>query len=158
MSRRVQSSDVLDANAITKGELRVEIIGRYRPTGPNRWDDWELSTDDIGEEITIPGRNKVQVEPFGAKAEIRLRHRKGRTVYRTRWLPEARDLEALETGKWGVQEAESATFIEKVFRTGPENDPRDDVIEYFFDVLAESWSADEGIGVTAMLVQKLRGL
>jgi hypothetical protein len=158
MPKRIQSSEVLDANAETTQDIRGEIIGRYSPTGPNRWDDWELTTDDIGGIIEVPARNHVQVEPLGADPVIRFRWRQGRgSVLRVSWIPNDEDLSALATGQWGVQEAEQASFIEKLFNLGPENDPRDDMLEYFLKVLSTPYSPDPGIGWEAMLVKTLRG-
>lgn len=158
MVRNVKSADVIDENVETKRFIRGEIIGRFQPTGPNRWDDWELTRDDIGGSVEIPSGNRLFLEPLGAAEEIRFRWREGRgSVLRLKWLPTEEDLEALETGKWGVQEEEQATLIEKIFRLGPKNDPRDDMLEYFLDVLSSPYTPDPGIGWEAALVKKLRG-
>lgn len=158
MGRKVKTSDVLDENIRTLRAITAEVIGRYGPTGPNRWDDWELTSEGTGEQLEIGPGNTLQLEELGADPELRLRFRRGRgVVLRLRWLPTDEDLEALESGQWGVQEAEQATLIERLFKLGPENDPRDDMLEYFLERIAEPYSHDEGIGFEAMLVKKLRG-
>lgn len=157
MPKRVKSSDVLDPNALTKRLIRGEVVGHFKPTGPNKWDDFEYLREESGESIEIGPKNKIQVEPLGAKPEIKLRYRKGRKVLMLRWALEETDKEALATGNWGIQESEHATFLEKVFRSGPKDDPRDDMLEYFFDVIVEPYEEDPGIGFEAMLVKKLRG-
>jgi hypothetical protein len=56
-----------------------------------------------------------------------------------------------------VRESEKATFFERVFGTGPADDPRDDYLEYFLDVLTVPYESEPGVGATAFLVRKLRG-
>jgi hypothetical protein len=46
--RRVDSRDVLDPNARTKAPFRGQIVGHYRPTGPNAWDAYEYVEADGG--------------------------------------------------------------------------------------------------------------
>ena len=157
MARRIPSSDVLDANAKTTRDIEAEVIGRFRPTGPNRWDDWELERENEGERITIPAGNILAVEPLGAKPELRLRFREGRSsVLRLRWIPSEEDERALASGQWGEQESEQATFFERVFGMVPEDDPRDDMLAYFFDRLADPYASERGDGALAALVKKLR--
>jgi len=157
MGKRIKSSDVIDANVVTKKDLRGEVIGRFEPTGPNRWDDHELVREETGEVVEVPPANPIQLEPLGADPELRFRYRQGRTVLLLRWQPTDEDRDALSTGQWGVRESEQATFFEKVFGTGPKDDPRDDMLEYFLDQLVDPHDPEPGIGYEAMLVQKLRG-
>jgi hypothetical protein len=157
MSRRVDSRDVLDPNAVTRVELEAEVIGRYRPTGPNTWDEWELTSEDDGERITVEPGAQIQLEPVGADPEIRFRHRQRRAVLRLRWLPTDDDRTQLATGQWGVKESEQATILEKMFGLGPKDDPRDDMLEYFVTTKAGPHSSDRGTGMAVMLVKKLRG-
>lgn len=157
MAKRVESTDVLDVNAVTRVEIEAEVIGRFRPTGPNSWDDWELSPEADGEVVPVAAASQIQLEPLGADPEIRFRLRRRRMVLRLRWLPTANDREQLASGKWGVQESEQATFLEKMFGLGPKDDPRDDMLEYFVATKAGPHEAAPGLGLTVMLVKKLRG-
>ncbi len=156
MGKRVKSSDVLDVNTVTKVELRGELIGRFKTTGPNRWDDWELISDE-GEVVTLEPESPIQLEPLGADPELRFRFRQGRQVLRLRWLPDDEDREQLASGDWGVQESEEATFLEKIFGLGPKDDPRDDMLEYFLARKVEPYQSAPGMGMTAMLIKQLRG-
>ena len=79
MGRRIKASDVLDPNAVAATVLEGRIIGRFRPTGPNRWDDFEKIRED-GSDIAVKVGEKIQVEPLGAEPEIRFRVRERREV------------------------------------------------------------------------------
>lgn len=156
MGTKVKASDVFDPNATTEVELRGRVIGRYRPTGPNKWDDFELVREDGGEVLELKSGERIQVEPLGAEPEVRFRAREGREVVVLSWLPTDEDREALATGKWGVQESKQATTLERVFGMAPKDDPRDDMLEYFLDVKSDPFKADAGVGAAALLVQKLK--
>jgi hypothetical protein len=155
MGKRVKSSDVLDPNAVTAVELEGRVVGRYRPTGPNRWDDYELVREE-GEVVGVKAGEKIQVEPLGARPEVRFRAREGREVVVLCWIATEEDRQALATGKWGVRESEQATALERAFGLGPKDDPRDDMLEYFLDVKSHPFEHDRGLGAAALLVQKLR--
>ena len=135
MNSTVRSGDVFMANAVTRTAVRGRVVGRYVPTGQNRWDDFELVRDE-GEEVGVAAESRVQVEPIGADPEVRLRIRRGREVLVLRWLPTDEDEREIASGAWGVQEAEQASRIEKALGLAPTNDPRDDMHEYFLEVKA----------------------
>ena len=156
MARRFKSSDVFDPNAVTRVELEARVLGRFRPTGPNKWDDFELQRTAEGEVLEVKAEEKIQVEPLGAAAEVRFRLRERREVVLLRWLPTEEDDEALASGKWGIRESEQATTLEKVFGLGPKDDPRDDMLEYFLDVKSEPFHHEDGLGALAILVPKLK--
>jgi len=82
MGRRVDARDVLDPNARTRCAFHARVLGTFRPTGPNRWDDYEYEAEPEGEVEVLPGVT-VQVEPTGAEFRMRT---KGRVV-RAEWLP-----------------------------------------------------------------------
>jgi hypothetical protein len=87
MSRRVDARDVLDPNGRTRTPFTGRIVGHYRPTGPNAWDDYELVRREEGT-IRVLGGIKVQLERHGATFRMR---RDGRVV-RVRWEPTAAEL------------------------------------------------------------------
>lgn len=136
MKKRAKSTEVFAPNAVTRAALKAEIAGVYEPTGPNKWDDFELTPDD-GEPFEVDAETRIQVEPIGAEATVRFRVRRGRTVLICRWVPTEHDEAEIASGKWGVQEAEQASRLERILGLAPKNDPRDDMHEYFLDVLAE---------------------
>jgi hypothetical protein len=82
MSRRVDARDVLDADARTSRALTGRVVGVYRRTGPNSWDDYELVEED-GEPIEVFAGTAIQVENDGATFRMR---RKGEVV-RVAWTP-----------------------------------------------------------------------
>jgi hypothetical protein len=81
---RIDSRDVMDANAQTTRAFTATVLGRFRRTGPNAWDDYEWVDDQAGTIAVAPGI-PVQLEPEGA--DVRLR-RHGEVV-RVRWEPES---------------------------------------------------------------------
>lgn len=157
MGKRYKSSDVLDPNLVTKVDLRGTVVGWFDSTGPNRWDDFEFNRDSSGEVIEVPFGSTIQLEPLGADPELRFRYRDGRKVAMLSWLKTDEDNESLVSGKWGIQESEQATVLEKVFGTGPKDNPRDDYLEYFLATKVNPLEETPGMGYTAMLVKKLRG-
>lgn len=138
MGKRFKAKDVFLTNATTKVEIEGAIMGRYTPLGPNKWDDYEFERDDGDEFFTVEEGKQIQVEPIGAKPEVLFRVRSGRNVLFLRWVPTEDDEREIASGKWGVQEAEQATRLEKILGLAPKNDPRDDMMEYFLDVKATS--------------------
>lgn len=137
MGKRTKNKDVFNANAVAKVDLEGEVIGRYTPTGPNKWDDYEFDRDDDGDREAVASGARLQVEPIGAQPEVLFRVRSGRCVLLLRWVLTKQDEKQVASGKWGVQEAEQASKLEKIFGLAPKNDPRDDMMEYFLDVKAE---------------------
>lgn len=157
MGKKYKSADVLDPNLITKVDLRGKVVGWFDATGPNRWDDYEFNRDASGEVIEVPSGTTIQLEPLGADPELRFRYRAGRKVAILSWLKTDEDNESLVSGKWGIQESEQATVLEKIFGTGPKDDPRDDYLEYFLANKVGPLEETPGMGYAAMLVKKLRG-
>lgn len=137
MAKIFKAKDVFTANAVTKVDLDGTIIGRYRPVGPNKWDDFEYEREDGDETFSVSSVSRIQVEPLGAKPEVLFRVRSGRDVLMLRWNLTSEDEKEVASGKWGVQEAEQATRLEKILGLGPKNDPRDDMMEYFLDIKAD---------------------
>ena len=91
MGPRVDSRDVLDANATTKRSFRGRIVGHFRRTGPNSWDPYERVRRDEGETDVHAGV-RVQAEDYNA--QLRMRD-EGRVV-RVRWEPTAAEVEDVE--------------------------------------------------------------
>lgn len=90
MSERIDSRDVMDANAHTTRAFSATVLGHFRRTGANPWDDYEW-VDDRPETIAVAPGIPVQLERD--KAEVRLRRRGG--VIRVRWEPEPETAAAL---------------------------------------------------------------
>jgi len=86
--RRVDARDVLDANAMTSCTLSGRVVGFYRRTGPNSWDDYELVVEDGGP-IEVYPEMPIQVENQGA--EFRMR-RKGQVIV-VAWVPEPGEID-----------------------------------------------------------------
>jgi hypothetical protein len=82
MPERVDARDVLDANAMTVKAFAATILGYFRRTGPNSWDDYEFTRDRQGDVEVNPGI-RVQLERRGT--DLRMRRRG--TVIRVRWQP-----------------------------------------------------------------------
>lgn len=137
MAKTFKAKDVFVANATTKVDVDGAIIGIYTPTGPNKWDDYAFEKDDGDVTHSVPAGSKIQVEPLGAKPEVLFRVKSGRKVLSLRWILTAEDEKEVASGKWGVQEAEQATRLEKILGLAPKNDPRDDMMEYFLDIKSD---------------------
>ena len=89
MTRRLDARDVLDADATTARSFWGRVLGFYRRTGPNAWDDYALVEEDGGP-IEVFAETPVQLETEGAVFRMR---RKG-VVTVVAWVPgrgEARD-------------------------------------------------------------------
>lgn len=82
LTRRVDARDVLDANATTCRGFTARVLGVYRRTGPNAWDDYEFVEQDGGP-IEVFAGTVVQLEDEGAVVRVR---RKGEVVL-VAWLP-----------------------------------------------------------------------
>jgi hypothetical protein len=157
VGRRVKSSEVLVPNVVTRDALVGEVIGSYRPASPDSRAELVLEAEPGDERVDIPAGSPIMLEPLGADPELRFRYRRRRTVLRLRWVPTASDQELLASGEWGARESEQATVFEKIFGLGPEDDPRDDLLEYFLDRKVSPVESDAGMGYTAMIVKTLRG-
>ena len=83
MPRRVDARDVLDADATTSCAFSGRVVGVFRRSGPNSWDDYVL-VDEDGGPIEVFGETPIQVEADGATFRMR---RKGEVV-RVTWIPE----------------------------------------------------------------------
>lgn len=81
--QRIDARDVLDVNAKTSVNFRARVVGRFRRTGPNSWDDYVFETVANGETIDVLAAVPVQVESEGAEFRMR-RHGE---VERLVWQP-----------------------------------------------------------------------
>jgi hypothetical protein len=82
MTRRLDARDVLDADATTARGFWGRVLGVYRRTGPNAWDDYALVEEDGGPIEVFP-ETPVQLENEGAVFRMR---RKG-VVTVVAWVP-----------------------------------------------------------------------
>lgn len=137
MSKKIKSKDAFTANAKAKVDLEGEVVGCYVRTGPNKWDDYEFERHGDCERTSVEAGKRLQVEPIGANPEVLFRVQSGRNVLALRWILTEDDEKQVASGKWGVQEAEQASKLEKIFGLAPKNDPRDDMMEYFLDVKSD---------------------
>ena len=74
---------VMVANGRSKIAFRAHIVGEFRRTGPNAWDDYRLDPTD-GDDIEVLPGVKLQLEEQGAV--FRVRHHG--TVVLAQWRPE----------------------------------------------------------------------
>ncbi len=58
MPRRVDARDVLDADATTSRAFSGRVVGVYRRSGPNAWDDYVLVDEDGGSEAGTDLRSR----------------------------------------------------------------------------------------------------
>jgi hypothetical protein len=84
----VDARDVLDANARTRRTVPASVVGSFRPTGPNSWDDYEFVSEP-DRPIEVRAGLEVQLEPRGPQFRVRLEGK----VLRCRWTPSADELE-----------------------------------------------------------------
>jgi hypothetical protein len=103
MTRRLDARDVLDADATTARSFRGRVLGVYRRTGPNSWDDYALVEEDGGP-IEVFAETPVQLENEGAVFRMR---RKGEVTV-VAWVPGA--------GEAGDGPDLRARFIERCIR------------------------------------------
>lgn len=89
LRHRVDARDVLDANATATRGFRGRVLGRYRRTGANAWEDYILVEQDGGPIDVLAGTH-VQLEDTGAIVRLR---RKGEVVV-VAWEPEPGELDA----------------------------------------------------------------
>ena len=83
MARRVDARDVLDADSATSRTVSGRVVGVYRRSGPNSWDDYVL-VDEDGGPIEVFAETPIQVESSGATFRMRV---KGEVI-RVVWTPE----------------------------------------------------------------------
>ncbi len=88
MPRRVDARDVLDADATTSCAFAGRVVGVFRRSGPNSWDDYVL-VDEDGGAIEVFAETPIQVESDGASFRMR---RKGEVI-RVAWTPQGRGRE-----------------------------------------------------------------
>jgi hypothetical protein len=88
MGQRVDSRDVLDPNARTRRAVSTVVVGHFRPTGPNAWDDYEFVSEPE-RPLQVSAGLEVQLEAQGP----RLRVRQQGKVLRCRWEPSAEERE-----------------------------------------------------------------
>jgi hypothetical protein len=82
LDRRVDARDVLDANAVTSRSFTGRVVGSYRRTGPNAWDDYVL-VEEHGGTLEVHAGTHVQVEAEGAVFRMR---RQGQVLV-VSWVP-----------------------------------------------------------------------
>ena len=126
VGERVDSRDVMDANALTKRAFAAVVLGHYRRTGANPWDDYEW-VDDAPETIEVAPGISVQLERHGAD----LRLRPHGEVFRVRWEPEPEVAAALDD-------------------SGPEG-----IRAYFMEHLLSMQDSAPGMGAAAVISSKL---
>jgi hypothetical protein len=82
MTERVDARDVLDTNATTTRAFSGRVVGVFRRSGPNTWDDYVLVEEDGGP-IDVLAEVAIQVET--ARATFRMR-RRGEVIL-VAWTP-----------------------------------------------------------------------
>ena len=127
MPERVDARDVLDANAMTAKAFSATVLGYFRRTGPNSWDDYQFTPDDQGEIEVNPGI-RVQLERRGTDLRLRKRGK----VYRVRWRPGVNDPPELESADSAHRRA------------------------YFVSTHLSDYDDAPGIGAAAVIAKKLR--
>jgi len=88
MGQRVDARDVLDANALTLRTVPATVVGHFRRTGPDAWDDYEFVSEP-DRPIELSAGLEVQLEPRGAQLRVRQQGQ----VLRCRFAPSAEELE-----------------------------------------------------------------
>ena len=106
MSHRVDARDVLDADSTTRCDVSGRVVGVYRRSGPNAWDDYVLVAEDGGT-IEVLAETPIQVEASGAIFRMR---RKGEVIL-VAWAP--------EDGESGSAEELRARFVTSCVRREP---------------------------------------
>lgn len=90
MGQRLDARDVLDANARTRRAFSGTVVGYFRPTGANPWDEYEYTSVQEASLEVLPGL-EVQMEPRGAQFRLRT----GGRVMRVKWAPRPEELHRL---------------------------------------------------------------
>ena len=83
MAELIDARDVLDANAKTARAFRGKVLGRFKRTGPNRWDPYTCIAEPGEVREILPGL-RVHLEEYGARFRLRSRGR----VLRIEWVPD----------------------------------------------------------------------
>ncbi len=78
----IDARNVLDPNGKTRRSFAGRIVGTYRRTGPNSWDDYRLVFEDRGPIDVFPSV-KIHVEPRQARFRMRS---KGEVIL-VEWAP-----------------------------------------------------------------------
>ena len=128
MASGIDARDVLDPNAVTTKGFGGQVVGYFRRTGPNSWDDYAFCSEEGGELAVFP-KIDVQLENFGC--DLRIRH--NGQVVRLRWVPEERERRALKKLDPAGQRA------------------------YFIENYLDSFQSAAGQGAAAVIASKLRG-
>jgi hypothetical protein len=126
MPERINASDVLDANARIKRSFSATIVGFFKNTGANPWDDYEFVRVESGTVETYPGTS-IQLEEHGT----RLRMLKDGRVIRVKWSPSNDDPESVRDGGPGEQR------------------------RYFIEAYLEAYDEAPGLGAAAVIASKL---
>jgi len=108
---RVDARDVLDPDAETRRTFRARVLGHFKPTGPNSWDDYVFVSSAEGEELEVLPGLPVQLERRGPQLRLR---RQGR-VLRLEWLPD--DAVLAELGEDDSPAARRKRFIADPLRS-----------------------------------------
>ncbi len=116
----------MDANAETKRAFTATLLGHFRRTGPNRWDDYEWVRDPP-ESVEVAAGVAVQLERRGT--DVRLR-RRGQVI-QVRWTP--------------------ATSEDAALATATPTELRAHFVDRYLDLGAEP----AGIGASAFIAAKL---
>ena len=87
LSEPIAARRVLVPNARTKSGFAGKIVGVFRRTGANAWDDYELAEEEGGPVEVFPGL-KVQLENRGPLIRMRMRG----AVVLVVWQPRADEL------------------------------------------------------------------
>jgi hypothetical protein len=127
IERRVDSRDVLDPNAWTRASFGGRVVGRYERTGPNSWDDYQLTPVVNEPPITVLAGIGVQVEPD--QPIVRVRHH-GQVLV-VEWLPTPGDQAEMKRSQTAAR-------------------------DFFVAHHLEDYSSPPGWGLAAVLQQKLK--
>ncbi len=79
---KVDARDVLDPDGKTSRACRGQILGYFKPTGPNSWDDYSFTSDKTEIIDILPGL-KIMMEARGPRFRMR---RQGKVI-RVSWIP-----------------------------------------------------------------------
>jgi len=90
VGKDIDARDVLDPNAKTRRSFKGHLVGRFKKTGPNSWDDYQVVAEDGGPIDVFPSV-KVHVEERGAKFRMRSRGE----VLLVQWIPSDEEMAAL---------------------------------------------------------------
>ena len=84
-TRPIDARDVLDTNARTAVSFHACIVGHFRRTGPDAWDNYLFHPLENGEIVNVLADVPIQLESEGAEFRMR-RHGE---VERLAWQPAA---------------------------------------------------------------------